>query len=156
MILLVSLYAWSTIEDKRTAKLHDSDAFSVLETLEGQSPYTDLQGDEVSLINYFGNVLVVSSWASWCPDCSTHLPLLDELAVEYADKGVQVLAINRSEPATTAERFLRTVNATSAVVLVLDPDDKFYKSVEVYAMPETIFYDTKIAISFHSRSSITL
>ena len=155
-VVAVSYYAWQSIQQKRINILHDSAAFSVLTTGENQSPYTDLEGNSITLTDYFGQILVVSSWGSWCPACTVDLPLLSTLAESHKDDGVKILAINRSEPATTAERFLRTVNATTGVLLVLDPDDRFYKSIGGYAMPETIFYDRSGNIVYHAHGSISL
>ena len=31
--------------------------------------FTDLEGNAVGLTSYVGEVIVVSSWASWCPSC---------------------------------------------------------------------------------------
>lgn len=110
-------------------------------TTEGTSPYTDIDGNPIALDDYLGQVLVVTSWASWCPDCEQLLPDLSDLASRYADEGVVILAINRAEPQTTAVAYLKSIDATDGVNLILDPEDRFYDSIRGFSMPETLVYD---------------
>jgi cytochrome c biogenesis protein CcmG/thiol:disulfide interchange protein DsbE len=102
-----------------------------------------------------GKILVVNSWASWCPACADELPDLATLGEEFSDKNVKVLAINRAEPKSTATVFLASINATDGLQLVLDPGDKFYASVGGFAMPETIFYDPQGNVILHVRGQMT-
>ena len=41
-----------------------------------------------------GRVIVVAFFASWCPPCKDEFAHLNALAVEFADRDVQVLAVN--------------------------------------------------------------
>lgn len=155
VVAAASFYTWTIVQKNRTALTPESEALSVLKTSEGQLPFTDLEGNPVALTDFLGDVLVVSSWASWCPACAKDLPLLSTVAQTFENDGVRVLAINRSEPGNTAERFLRSINATPGIKLVLDPDDRFYESIGGYTMPETIFYDRTGKIVHHNRGSMT-
>ena len=154
VLLVGAFYTWRVVEKRNTVELQDSSAFSSLGTTGEQSPYTDLYGNTIVLSDYIGEVLVVTSWASWCPACATDLPRLSAVATSYESKPVHFLAINRSEPPNTADRYLRTVKATSGVLLILDPDDRFYKSIGGYAMPETVFFDAAGKIVYHARGSM--
>lgn len=154
VITIASLFVWTLMQKNRANNAEDSAALGALKTVEGQSPYTDLEGNHVVLSDYIGEVLVVTSWASWCPACAVDLPRLSNLAKSYEGKGVRILAINRSEPAMTAQSFLNTVGATEGALLVLDPDDRFYESIGGYTMPETLFYDSNGNVIHHARGTI--
>lgn len=156
VVAAVSFYTWTIVQKNRAALIPESEALSVLKTTEGQLPYTDLEGNPVALTDFVGEVLVVNSWASWCPACAKDLPLLSSVAETFKNDDVQILAINRSEPGSTAELFLRSINATPSIKLVLDPDDRFYESIGGYTMPETIFYDKAGKIVHHNRGPMTL
>lgn len=119
-----------------------------------ESPYTDLDGDPVSFDTYAGEVLVVNSWATWCPFCVEELPDLGELATEYADQGVRVIAINRKESPDTARAFVDHVGNPADIVFWLDSDDRFYESVGGFSMPETVFYDREGNVAVHKRGSM--
>ncbi len=139
----------------RNEQLTHNPAAVALQAEEGTAGYTDLAGNPLSLTDHIGKILVVNSWASWSPDSATELVMLAELAKNYEDGEVKVIAINRGEPQTTAERFLRTIGAADGVELVLDLDDRYYRSIGGYAMPETIVYDTRGTIISHHRGVLT-
>ncbi|MBP6881052.1 MAG: TlpA family protein disulfide reductase [Candidatus Pacebacteria bacterium] len=155
IIIVGVLYTWFVIHKVAVERAANNPANESLSTIEGVAPYTDMAGNPLSLSEHVGSVLVVNSWASWSPDSVRELPALAEIVTEYAEKDVKVIAINRAEPQTTAERFLRTVGAADAVQLVLDPDDHFYHSIQGYAMPETIFYDRKGGVVHHHHGVLT-
>jgi thiol-disulfide isomerase/thioredoxin len=154
IVLIALAYTWNVIHKAALEKVGDNPVATSLSAQEGQAPYTDMLGNELSLTNEFGNVLVVNSWASWSPDSAKELSAFSQLAQKYADKGVKVLAINRAEPKTTAERFLRTIGA-DGVQLILDPDDRFYHSIGGYAMPETVIYDVDGNVFYHHHGIMT-
>lgn len=152
IILLAGFLTWFITKKNNQAY---NPAASALGTQENQTPYTDLEGNILSLDSYLGDIIVVNSWASWSPASVTELPMLAKMSDEFSDKNVKILAINRNEPRTTAERFLKSVGVSDKVQLVLDADDRYFKSVEGYAMPETIIYDRGGNIIYHHRGAIT-
>lgn len=156
IVILVAFYSWTVVKNGELTALQNSPAGYSLGTNDQVSPYTDLNGNPVALSDYVGEVLVVSSWASWCPFCGGGLTRLSNLAEAYSDEDVHILAINRAEPATTAERFLKSVGATNGIMLILDADDKYYKSIGGYTMPETLFYDRNGNIIYHRRGEMSL
>ncbi len=121
-----------------------------------ESPYRDLNGDPVELSDFNGQVRVVNSWASWCPFCVEELPDLDRLAAEYADDDVVVIAINRQESATRAERFLNSISPLEHTLILLDRSDRFYEGIGGFTMPETVFYDTAGNVVVHKRGFMEL
>lgn len=66
---------------------------------------TDLVGKPISSADYAGKTLVVNVWGSWCPPCRKEAPALQEVATQYADKGVQFLGINVRDDTAAAIRF---------------------------------------------------
>lgn len=50
-------------------------------------------------------VTVVDFWAPWCGPCRMMAPILDDLAIEQADRGVRVVKVNTDEAPHTSERF---------------------------------------------------
>lgn len=139
------------LERGEEKKLLESVAAGALVGEEGKSDYADIEGNPVDLADYIGGTIVVTSWASWCPFCSDQLRQLSDYLNENPDSEVYVLAINRAEPITTAQSFLKTINAHENIVLLLDPKDKYYKSIGGFTMPETVFYDRKGSIVHHQR-----
>lgn len=62
----------------------------------------DLDGKDLSSATYAGKVLVVNVWGSWCPPCRKEAPALQEVAKQYADKGVQFLGVNVRDNSSAA------------------------------------------------------
>jgi thiol-disulfide isomerase/thioredoxin len=152
LILLVSgvvLY-WYTNNPKNSA----NQAALSFKTPKDEQSYTDLAGMPIDLSDYVGETVVAISWASWCPVCDEELLKLQQLATEIDNKNLILLAINRSEPRTTAERYLKSIGDLSHVQLVLDPDDRHYRAINGYAMPETVVYDSRGTIVTHVRGAI--
>lgn len=120
------------------------------------SPYTDLDGNRVTLSQYEGKALVINAWASWCPFCVEELPDFSELAKEFADKDVVVLAVNRRESLNTAKAFLNSVGNPENIVFLMNSDDSFYRSIGGFSMPETQFYSKSGELVAHKRGFMEL
>ena len=54
----------------------------------------DAQGYQQLLAKFKGQPLVVTFWATWCEPCRDEYPMLNELAKEYAPKGLKVVGIS--------------------------------------------------------------
>jgi thioredoxin 1 len=55
---------------------------------------------------------IVDFWAAWCGPCRMVGPLVDQLATEYADRGVKVAKLDvDSNPRTTARFGVRSIPA---------------------------------------------
>ena len=58
----------------------------------------DVWGEPVSFPEIAaGRPAVVIFWATWCPYCQAFMPYLEGIQRDYADDGVQILAINAKE-----------------------------------------------------------
>ncbi len=154
VLLVGAWYTWQAVKKQKALKAVDNPAGHVLQTSSDYAPYTDLAGNQMSLEDHLGKVLVVNSWASWSPFSEVDLRYLSEFA-EQTFAEVQVIAINRAENPLTAERYLRRSDQTKNILLVLDPDDRYYRSIGGFAMPETIIYDEKGEVRLHVRGELT-
>lgn len=61
--------------------------------------------DFAGLVEESAGVTVVDFWAPWCAPCRLMAPILDEIAIDYADDGVEVVKVNTDEAQHTSERF---------------------------------------------------
>jgi cytochrome c biogenesis protein CcmG/thiol:disulfide interchange protein DsbE len=53
----------------------------------------DLDGRDVSLAAYKGQVVLVNFWATWCDPCRVEIPWLIEMQEKYGAKGFTVLGV---------------------------------------------------------------
>jgi peroxiredoxin len=124
--------------------LYQSGIFSGPHPLVGQeAPLFELEqldGGPVSLSSLLGkDVVVLDFWATWCPPCRKGLPVIADLAREYAGRGVAVYAVNQMEPADTVRSFLKEQGIT--VPVLLDTAGIVGRTYEVSGIPQTVLID---------------
>lgn len=133
--------------------LQESLAGKSLQVEEASAQYTDISGNPVNLDKYLGQNLIVHSWASWCPQCVDQLKMFSSVISTL--ENTKLIAINRGEDRVTAEGFLNHYELWSDVELIIDPTDHFYKTIEGYAMPETVIFDKNGSIVAHFRGVVS-
>src|ERR1700730_1966460 len=57
-------------------------------------PVIDAQGYQRLLDQYRGKPVLITFWATWCEPCRDEYPMLNELAKQYAPKGLRVVGVN--------------------------------------------------------------
>ena len=62
----------------------------------------DLDGKDVPLSHYKGQVVLVNFWATWCEPCRIEIPWLIEMQQKYGAKGFVVLGIALDEEGASA------------------------------------------------------
>jgi cytochrome c biogenesis protein CcmG/thiol:disulfide interchange protein DsbE len=62
-----------------------------------------LDGRSVSTSELFGQVVILTFWATWCVPCREELPLLSSYAAEHAAEGLVVLGFSLDTPDRLAE-----------------------------------------------------
>ena len=73
-----------------------SGQFTVIEPAEVPAPvpFENGMGEEVTLADFRGKVVLLNFWATWCAPCVVEMPWLDELARDRADQPFEVVAIS--------------------------------------------------------------
>lgn len=107
---------------------------------------TTLDGDEVSLAQYAGKVVVINVWGSWCPPCRKETDVLTVAANELMPQGVVFLGINtRDNSVETALSFQRKKNVPYPSIF--DPGGKnlleFDGTLSPNAIPSTVVIDAQ-------------
>ena len=155
ILALAAGYVYFSQQRADTRALAVSPAAKALQNSTTTENFTDFKGNQADLEQHLGQTLIVNSWASWAPASVAELQLLTGVAAQYKEQGVIVIGINRAESRTTAARYLETLGLTDSVQLIVDTDDRFYRSIGGYTMPETVIYDTKGSVLLHKRGAIT-
>ncbi len=154
VVAVVVLYI--LLRDQSVLQKHNNTPAATALLPEESNSFESLTGEPISLAEDFGSIMVVSSWASWCPQCAENFPELGTIATEFSEKGVVVYAVNRGEDQYSAERYLNTVSKPDSVTFILDQSDHFFRNSEGYAMPETIVYNKKGDVVLQQRGEVRI
>jgi thiol-disulfide isomerase/thioredoxin len=103
---------------------------------------TTLDGREMQLSDYYGKVLVIDMWDTWCPPCRMEIPHFIELYNEYHQKGFEMIGIAFGrEGADAVRKFVREngVNYTNA----LANQEIMSQFGEINSIPTTFVIDQK-------------
>lgn len=117
--------------------------------------FKDYEGNTVTLSQFADKPLVVNSWAAWCPFCREELKDFSAAQKEFGDS-VVIIAIDRAEGLQTAKSYSDDLGVTQDLVLLLDPNDSFYRTIGGFSMPETIFINREGNIVDHKRGPMKL
>ncbi len=69
---------------------------------------------------------------------------------------VVFVAINREESLETAKKYSDGLGVTGRMIMLLDPDDSFYTSIDGISMPETLFVNRDGYVVTHRRGPMDL
>jgi len=114
----------------------------------------DYNGNDVNLQDIEGELVLLNSWAAWCPFCVNELPDFAAAQEEFGDR-ITIVAINREESLNRAKTYTDDLGVTDRLLFLVDPDDEFYRSIGGFAMPETLFIKNGEVLQ-HKRGPLTL
>lgn len=101
----------------------------------------DIQGNQVSLSKYKGNVVILNFWATWCPPCKVELPSLNRLNQAYKGKGLVVIGISTDKSTSAVTDFV-SKNPLGFPVLI-DSSLTVSRSYKVFMVPTAFIIDRK-------------
>lgn len=58
----------------------------------------DLEGQQVSLAELEGEVVLLNIWATWCPPCREEMPSMQRLYEQLGPEGLRVVAVSIDAP----------------------------------------------------------
>jgi len=117
------------------AESHAQDPVFRLQNLNNEwKAYEDLKGDELTVIDF---------WATWCAPCVRALPLLDELAREFEDRGVQFIGISVDGPRNQSKvkPFVQSKNVSYPILK--DLNSELMADLSVSAVPTLLIYNSE-------------
>ena len=106
-----------------------------------EATFKDVDGNEVSLADFEGKIVVLNFWATWCPPCRAEMPSIARLERAMAGQDLAVIALStdRFDTARVAE-FLDKIGATTLSVWH-DRRGLLAREAAVLGMPVTVLLD---------------
>ena len=155
--VLVAAFVWTSIQVKRQ-ELNGSTLFGSAKgtmTVTNETPLSgrkapdftlkSLQGSEVSLADFKGQVVLIDFFATWCPPCRAAMPMLGELEAKYGNKGLKVISIDREETQGLVDDFAKEMQYKALVLL--DEDGSVAEQYKVKGLPTLVIIDQRGKVS---------
>jgi len=98
----------------------------------------DVNGKDVSLADYKGNVIMVNFWATWCGPCKREIPDFVELQKTYGGKGLKIVGIALDDP-SEVNAFVKNERLNYDVLIGTDEVAMRYGNIR--SIPTTFLVD---------------
>jgi len=92
-----------------------------------------------TLSSYRGKVVILNFWATWCQPCRTEMPSMEILYQRFNAQGLEILAVDIGESASSVQQFIRRAGYTFPVIL--DRANRVSTVYQVEAIPTTYIID---------------
>jgi peroxiredoxin len=100
---------------------------------------TDLDGQPIRMADLRGKAVWINFWASWCPPCQQETPTLREIAEEYRDQGLEVVAVDVQETVEDGRRYAERYGLTYTIGA--DVSGHVFRAYRVFGLPTQFFVD---------------
>lgn len=98
-------------------------------------------GDQESLSQYRGNVLLLDFWATWCVPCIASLPDIERLSETLEDLDFQVITISVDETVELVEEFRESRVDLPYINWYVGPESRLYNDWSIQGLPTYIVVD---------------
>ena len=99
-----------------------------------------LDGQNHSLAQHAGKLVLVNFWATWCQPCIREMPSMERLYAKYKPSGLEIVAISLDQGNEDDVReFVAKLKLTFPIVL--DPEHKAKALYKVRGLPTTYLLD---------------
>lgn len=101
----------------------------------------DMDGNDVDLASYKGNVILLNFWATWCGPCKIEIPGFIELQDEYGDDGFVVLGLSTDDTPDQIKPFAEEFAVNYPMLVGLDEESFQEAWGPIWGLPMTFWID---------------
>ena len=100
----------------------------------------DLNGEQVSLSDFKGKVVILDFWATWCPPCVQEIPHFIELYEKYKEQGFAMVGISVDHGGVrVVKSFVQKYQVNYPILMTDGQVDKAYGNIT--SIPTTFVID---------------
>ena len=105
--------------------------------------FEDFSGNEINLNDYYGKLVIINFWATWCAPCKREMPSLDRLYQDKNFKNLQAFAVNMELPnKLKTKKFFTDLNIQTLEIF-FDHNLNFVKEFKLRGVPTTVLINKK-------------
>lgn len=101
----------------------------------------DLDGNQVSLSDFKGQVVLLNNWATWCPPCRQEMPEFNAYYKKYKDQGFEIVAVEAGEPEEEVRAFVEGQGLE--FIILLDPENLSLITFQHSTLPNSFVIDRR-------------
>ncbi len=113
----------------------------------------DLDGEEITLSDYRGSVVLINFWATWCPPCRAEIPDIEEAYQARRDEGFMVLGVSVEQAPDHVESFVEAMGMSYPVLL--DEAGVVSGTYRAPGLPISLFLDREGVIRIRHVGQLT-
>jgi peroxiredoxin len=139
LIVTIALIVVSLVQDD--SALESLKMSSIREGIQAPDfTFPGLDGENISLSDYTGKVVLVNIWATWCPPCVEEMPSMQKLYNEFNGKNFEILAVSIDADGVDAVApFMKTHKLSFPALM--DPKGTIKSMYRVTGVPESFIID---------------
>ncbi len=115
---------------------------------------TDLNGQNLTLANYKGKVILLDFWATWCGPCEKEIPQFIQLQNQYGPQGLQILGLSMDDGPKPVHAFYERVKMNYPVAVANADLGQLYGGVFGLPVNFVIGRDGRIAAKYVGATDI--
>ncbi|MFG0257603.1 MAG: TlpA family protein disulfide reductase [Phycisphaerales bacterium JB043] len=101
----------------------------------------DQDGNDVSLSDYRGQIVLLDFWATWCSACKVSMPGVQKLSEKYDGKGVKIIGVQTLDQGKEDEGRAYFHEQGYTYTDVFDPDDTVAMQYRLTGLPSFYVID---------------
>ena len=105
--------------------------------------FEDFSGNEINLNTYYGKIVIINFWATWCAPCKKEMPSLDKLYQDENFENLEILAVNMEQPNKIKTKNFFTELDIKKLKIFFDPNLNFVKELKLRGVPTTVLINKK-------------
>ncbi|MEO6254804.1 MAG: TlpA disulfide reductase family protein [Ferruginibacter sp.] len=128
--------AWADMALKRISVAETGKPFPTL-------ILTDTLGNQLSVFDLKGKIVLIDVWSSWCVPCREEIPDIKKLYKKYNSKGLEIIGISMDEHKQNWLKAIREDKQTWKAYCELKNwrANKFAKQFSIYKIPANFLID---------------
>ena len=101
----------------------------------------DMNGNDVSLADYTGQVVLLDFWATWCAPCRIEIPGFIDMVETYGSQGFAILGISIDDPPDALQAYAAEMGMNYPVLLGDGRDDVKDEYGPIIGFPTAVIID---------------